>query len=565
MTRYLIPLIILSNLLFTASQPATAQTAERRPMIMPAAGEPDPATWMFGQAYGNTTGAYNFGDRWYRAGQGLHFGIDLAMPCGTPLVAVADGVVQFVDDRGFGSMPHNLIIRHEALGVTTLYGHLLNTPTVMPGQLVTQGEVIARSGDPDETCDSRPHLHFEVRSLDYSRTLNPSPLIDAQWHSLSLIGPYSFPLFQHDLTNPRRWVSVEDQPDVYFWGGILNQYTTTYPAGFGQRPTENPIPARNAAPLPDDTTYITRRMTEPGCCALPMWDAMDPNTFYIMDGPPGSVASVYRWDATTPEAGGTLTRPAPVPYLSPLGSYELQPFINGTAKVRGESLDVNVTTGGRIPTANITENALLWADSDDVAVPGQQRPVTRVYISQITGENPREIFAAPGADARWLDDNRVLLSVRNEQRETQLLIYDLPANSITELGTWREMRGLSTSPGGRYIAFYLSWQTDPTANGVYMIDTATSYSAQEMPWFGAWRWRDNTTLYYIPFEPDATHHTLRLYDLTTTEDRLLASPQTAPFTIANGHWEVSADGATILYQDAQDGATHILYPQETNS
>jgi hypothetical protein len=543
---------------FSVVLPAAAQSPQR-PMIMPAAGDPGPNTWMFGQAYGNTTGAFNFGDQWYEAGQGLHFGIDLSMPCGTPLVAVADGTIQFVDDRGFGSMPHNLIVRHDALGLTTLYGHLLRTPSVMPGQFVEQGQVIGLSGDPDETCDSRPHLHFEVRSLDYSKTVNPAEIIDANWHNLAMIGPYGFPLFQHDLTNPRRWVNVEDQPDVYFWGGILNRYTTTYPPSSERRPAANPIPSRATPPVPENG-YQVRQLTRAGCCAIPQWNAADPSQFYLIDGPAGSVASVYAWNINDAEAGGTLVRPAPLPFQSPYGIYEVEPFINGFTKIRAADTEVNVDTRGRIPTVNPANTALLWSVSDGVTIPGQARPLTRVYISQINGDSTREIYAAPGASARWLDSERIVIAARNEQRETSLYIYDLTTNTRRDLGIYRELRGLDTSPGGRYITFYLSWQSEPSANGIYQIDTLNGDGVQRMNWFGAWRWRDDSTLYYVPFEPDAPAQTLRLFNVETAEDIQLTDPAVNPFVIANGYWEVSPDGLRVLYQDARDKNVYVLEP-----
>jgi hypothetical protein len=543
--------------LFVIAPVMQAQTAQQ-PMIMPAAGDPGPSTWMFGQAYGNTTGAYNFGDLWYRAGQGLHFGIDLSMPCGTPLVAVANGTVQFVDDKGFGSMPHNIIIRHEAIGVTTLYGHLLQPPTVMPGQLVQQGEVIGLSGDPDETCYSRPHLHFEVRSLDYSRTLNPVDLIDANWHSLALIGPYGFPLFQHDLQNPRRWVTLSDQPDVYFWGGVLNRYTTTYPASSERRPAPSPIAARDAPQLPPTATFTSRQLTSDGCCALASWDAADPTRFYTVDGPAGGVASVFAWDALSPASGGTRLQPAPRPYSSPHGIYTLEPFINNTTKIKGPDFEVNVNTGGRVPTVNPANTALLWAIRANVTVPGQQRPATSIYLSQLNGESAREIFSAPGADARWLDNTRVLISIRDERRQTRLLTYDTHTNTQTDYGTWSELRGLSASPGGRYVSFYLAWQPNPADNGVYLMDTSAASEPSQMPWFGAWRWRDTDTLYYIPYQPGSSVHTLRLYDIGTGEDRALTDPSTTAFTVANGTWHISADGTRVLYQDARDSNLYVL-------
>jgi murein DD-endopeptidase MepM/ murein hydrolase activator NlpD len=85
--RKILLLALLAPLLLT-SQGGQAQSD--KPMILPIAAAPGPNTWMVGQFYGNTTGAYNFGSSWYGAGQRLHFGIDLFTPCGTPLVAVGE-------------------------------------------------------------------------------------------------------------------------------------------------------------------------------------------------------------------------------------------------------------------------------------------------------------------------------------------------------------------------------------------------------------------------------------------------------------------------------------------
>ena len=49
-------------------------------------------------------------------------------------MAVADGVVAFVDNAGFGSAPHNVILRHPEVGVTSLYGHLLERSALIEGQ-----------------------------------------------------------------------------------------------------------------------------------------------------------------------------------------------------------------------------------------------------------------------------------------------------------------------------------------------------------------------------------------------------------------------------------------------
>lgn len=551
--------LLLLLILGVSSTQAQVPINAPKPMILPVAGEPSPSTWMLGQAYGNTTGAFNFGTQWYRAGQGLHFGLDLSMPCGTPLVAVADGTVQFVDDMGFGSAPHNLIIRHDALGLTSLYGHLLQPSMLMPGQLVVQGQLVGYSGDPDETCDSRPHLHLEIRSLDYSSTINPVNVIEANWHTLALIGPYGYPLFQQDLQNPRRWMSLDNQPDVRFWGQILNSYNVTTPPPSNRRPNEMPLLPRELTPTP--STYSLSTVTPPGCCANPQWHPADPARFFTMDGNNNETAGVYEWSLSG--GGGVLMRPAPLPVYSPMGIYALEPFINNTTRITAaDGTQYTVDSGGRIPTVNPANTRLLWSVSDGVAVPGQMRPVTRIYVSNVNGEGTREILAQAGADARWLDNERILISVRDNQRRTALSVYSLVDDSLRILGNWYELRGLSTSPGGRYVMFYLAWQQDPATNGVYVLDTQAEGipSAQALAWFGAWRWRDAHTLYYIPYQPQNPIQQLRLYDLRDSNDIALTDPAQTPFSIANGHWEVSADGQRILFQQTTDYSLAVLQP-----
>jgi murein DD-endopeptidase MepM/ murein hydrolase activator NlpD len=200
------------------------------PFIFPFTGPPGPATWMLGQLYGNTTGAFFQSDVWYAAGQGLHFGIDVLAPCGTPVVSIGDGEVVQADWTARGAGPHNLIVRHPAEGVTVLYGHLLEHPDLAPGQVVKRGQTVGLSGDPDSTCRSRPHLHLEVRSLDYRTAYNPILWIEADWDALMLAGPFSDVNFARDMTDPRRWVRPEAQPDVRFGGPALNHYARPWPA-----------------------------------------------------------------------------------------------------------------------------------------------------------------------------------------------------------------------------------------------------------------------------------------------------------------------------------------------
>jgi murein DD-endopeptidase MepM/ murein hydrolase activator NlpD len=221
-TRAALAMLILLSLAF-APAPQVA-----RPFGLPFADPPGPSTWLLGQAYGNTTGAYRQRATTYRAGQGVHFGIDLSARCGTPIVAVGDGVVSKVDALNHGALPHNLMIDH-ANGVASFYGHLLERPQLEVGQVVTRGQVVALVGDPDGTCTSRPHLHFEVRDTEtYRHLYNPVLLIEADWDSLALAGAFGRG-FARDLDDPRRWQYLDDQPEVDIWGPLINDYARPWP------------------------------------------------------------------------------------------------------------------------------------------------------------------------------------------------------------------------------------------------------------------------------------------------------------------------------------------------
>lgn len=221
----LVLLMLMAHLVALA--PARAREGTP-PFGLPFDTAPGPSTWLLSQPYGNTTSAYLFRNLWYPRGQGLHFGLDFAAPCGTEVVAIGNGIVIEVDAQARGSGPHNLLIQHQEQGYVSLYGHLLERPHLNVGQEVRRGQVVGLTGDPDETCTSRPHLHLEVRNLSYTLAYNPILLINADWDSLALVGQYGAG-FQRDLRNPRKWQFMDDQPNVQFGGPLLNDYAVPWP------------------------------------------------------------------------------------------------------------------------------------------------------------------------------------------------------------------------------------------------------------------------------------------------------------------------------------------------
>ncbi len=214
-----------------AAPPTTAPAgpaAPRRPLDLPFALPPGPDTWLLGQPYGNTTGAYRQRRTTYGASGGIHFGVDLTAPCGTPVVAVADGVVFSVDAMNFGSAPHNVMIDHPDLGIASFYGHLRDRSPLVAGQAIGRGDPVGVVGDPGLTCRSRPHLHLELRDLAHAKKFNPVTYIEADWDTLALASSLGIG-FQRDLDDPRKWQHLDDQPEARVGGPILNDFARPWP------------------------------------------------------------------------------------------------------------------------------------------------------------------------------------------------------------------------------------------------------------------------------------------------------------------------------------------------
>ncbi len=549
--RWIVYLLVLGTLATSAA----AQDAPK-PFIMPMADPPGPSSWLFGQPYGNTVGAYNFGTAWYSAGQGLHFGIDVSMPCGTPLVAVADGEVIYVDNLAFGAGPHNLILRHPEAGVTTLYGHLLDPAPVKQYQLVQRGQIVGYSGDPDVTCDSRPHLHFEVRSLDYRTAYNPVDYIEANWNALAAIGPFNAGLFQVDLNNARQWVTLDDQPPVAFGGARLNAYALSWPPANEQRPPATTLPARPHIPLPQNA-WVMRPLSYEGCCATSWWHPSDANRFYVIDGSAGQQAGIFEWDVPTAGLMG-LVGSAPPPFVSADGSHQVS-AVGGQSVIRrlADGTEWTLQTGGFLPAVSPDNTRVLWQMQRGQFVPGATPPPVEIWVSDINGANARLVQSGTRLNAHWLDSGRLLIS-GTERTLTTLSVYELAAGGSYALGTWDRLRGLSIAPGGQRVLFYQTFQQDTSINGVYALEMQPGAAAVRLPWFGGWRWRDSESVYYIPFEPEQAAQRLAFYHLLTGENRALTDPATQPFVIINGDWSVAPDGSRIAFQNAADRRIWLL-------
>lgn len=126
--------------------------------------------------FGCTRAPYYDPDPRCSRGRGFHHGIDVAMPCGTPLYAGRRGRVLSASAPGrpgpaYGVHP----LRIRSHGHDVLIGHARRV-YVTPGQRVRRGQLIARASD--SAAPDGCHLHFEVRRPGHGYTGAVDPHAD---------------------------------------------------------------------------------------------------------------------------------------------------------------------------------------------------------------------------------------------------------------------------------------------------------------------------------------------------------------------------------------------------
>jgi murein DD-endopeptidase len=120
---------------------------------------------MLGEAYAlgwplpetvKITSAFGVREHPILGGWRLHAGVDLGTPTGTPVHAVAPGVVRRASTDGVNG---RILVLDHGRGVVTTYCHN-DALLVRNGQRVGKGQIIARTGSSGRTTG--PHLHYQI-------------------------------------------------------------------------------------------------------------------------------------------------------------------------------------------------------------------------------------------------------------------------------------------------------------------------------------------------------------------------------------------------------------------
>ncbi|MER3554011.1 MAG: hypothetical protein C4331_06585 [Meiothermus sp.] len=560
--RWLISLWIAVSIASAHTAPALPDSKIAPPsgqFGLPFAGKPGPNSWLLGQPYGNTVGAYRQGRSMYAAIQGIHFGMDFSAPCGTPVVAIGDGRVVEVDGS-HGSPPHNLVIDH-GNGLSSLYGHLLERPSIKVGTRVKRGQVVAKSGDSRFTCVSAPHLHLEIRDSSHVRLFNPIPYISADWQTLFLAGMSR--AFQRDLDEPRKWQQPDRQPEARRGGAFLANFARPWPpdpsragpAGqFGSFPG---LPKASTTLKPAAYTARPRRLTSGGCCVNPLWSP-DGNTVLFID----------RANSKTAYYGVSVAQPAtpkallPVAYFSPDFAYAQLPG----SPSRFQRLSTNNeqsprTNSEQSPpddkafTLETDGNPVLWSPDDaqmawTVSASSGNYDVRSSQVwTASPGGTPRKLVTLYGGGlTAWLDKNTLLLSGKRNPKDAlrSLETLDISTGKRQLLAQALSFRAMQVSPDGKYIVYYVAFDK-PERNGLWLM--TRDGQKKRLDLFGSYQWRDAKRLVYIVLEPGVKTHVLREYNVETGQSKTLTDLGTK---VSNGDWQVSPDGRGVVFVNAKD-------------
>jgi Tol biopolymer transport system component len=221
----------------------------------------------------------------------------------------------------------------------------------------------------------------------------------------------------------------------------------------------------------------------------------------------------------------------------------------------GESWQVN--TGGNAPHFSPDASRILWSATDQEGLYDQRQ--SDLWLANLDGSRAIQLFSTYGGgfEAWFPDGQRLLLAgkIYRASPERTLFIYDLAQGRRTELFSHQRLRDIQLSPGGTWVALYVTFDDEePALNGVWLVSTdgATQHKVEVLG-FGAYRWQDDETLLYIPMRAPA-EESMRLWavEAATGKSKPLTDPAVLSFSIFNGDWSVSPDGRHIIFVNSAD-------------
>lgn len=342
--------------------------------------------------------------------------------------------------------------------------------------------------------------------------------------------------------------------------GLPADDASTVPEDGAGAPATGRSPGGVPAVAPAPRAARLTRLTEPGCCTLPEWSADGRRVLFIDRPRAGGPTGIW---AVSPESAGAapeLVTEDIARYSDGL-AYRYERAANGTSILRladGRRWELPTSSGNiRISPDG---RRVAWLEAPE-SVPSDRR-TARVWVRDLAGGERREVATLPrGSLSGWLGNDALLLRGRESiaADDEVLWVLSLTTGQRREIARGRRLRGELTSPDGRWVAYYVTQQPEPEANGLWLVGVGGGPPRRlDDTLFGAYAWRDGGRLLIVPLDATAPTHRLLELDAQTLGTRELVNPAAAQFTIANGDWTVSPDGRFVAFVEQRDKAIWVI-------
>jgi hypothetical protein len=328
-------------------------------------------------------------------------------------------------------------------------------------------------------------------------------------------------------------------------GGVGQEQATTFAS------TATPL-LPTSTPFPEPRL---RQLTSGSCCTQPFWSA-DSRQVQFIDRPASRPLGIYGVDVE--RLGPPTLVTEWIVNTSGDGAFFVYPDGATTIVQRAATGEKYVVAnGGRAVDVSPGGQWLLWQVMEQRGDFDRRR--SQIWVANVDGSDARVVAETVGYSwSQWIDDRRILL--------VGLPLEDLPfvtiaaltlgpeesSDQLVELARVARPRGTSISPEGNWLVYYLTFQSNPDDDGLWVVPTDGSRPPRKLDFFGSWRFRDDMHLLYAPLEPGVESHTLWEYDLLSGERQRLTDPAETPFKIANGDWSCSPNGRYVVFVNAAD-------------
>jgi Tol biopolymer transport system component len=313
----------------------------------------------------------------------------------------------------------------------------------------------------------------------------------------------------------------------------------------------------------DDQLLITNyqravftQLTTSGCCVQPFFSPDGRRVLYL--DKPAADKPVGLWAIATDKS---LSQPEL--FTERLGPFSRDLSLaldlqNGRTVVErlSDGARWTINNGGRSVSFSPDATRIAWTVQQESG--GFDARRSDIYVANVDGSGMKRVLTRfGGGTLGWLPDSKHILvgGKANRADETAMLgVLDLDAGQVRDLVPVERLRSALLSPDGKKLVYYVAQARDGSQNGMYLLDlTQTSPIPQRLNFFGAFRWRDGNRLLYIPLQPGAPSNELWQLDATTGKaEQIIAASAGSPFKITNGDWDVSRDGAKLLFLSARD-------------